>query len=135
MRDATDAPSFLVEHQILNDAANGQLGAFLDGILLQGFVATIPSDHVAPSRVTRANAAIESKSHGGAFYVEWLIIFHDADGVGVIEFGKVGFDRLKEKFEAEFLQEIARLGDVRSVAEIERERFEPAEIHPHFAHG
>lgn len=97
--DFADAPAFLVEHLVVDDAVDGELGVFLDGVVFEVFVAAVAVDEVAPAGVAVTDAAAEGEGHGGGFDVERLVVFGDADGFGGVEGGGVGFDGLEEEFE------------------------------------
>src|SRR5688572_12343816 len=114
MLDASDAPPFLVKHQIVNNAANGEFRIFLDGIVLEVFVAAIAIEDVAPIGITLANAAEKCEAHGGAFDIKRFVIFDDVNNFGIHELREIGPDRFEEKFEIEFFQKIAGLRKVRS---------------------
>ena len=60
--DAANAPAFLVKHQIVYDAPNGQLPVFLDGIIFEVFVATVAVNEVFPIWVTSPYAAAKRRA-------------------------------------------------------------------------
>ena len=61
-----DAPALLVEHRVVDHAADGQLGVLLDRIVLEVLVAAVAVEQVAPVRVALADAAAERERHRGA---------------------------------------------------------------------
>ena len=86
------------------------------------------------SRITRADAAAKRQAHRSAFDIERLVIFHHSKRFGDVERSEVGFDGFEEQRQAEPFQKFARLLQVRAVAQVQRERFEPARTHPELLH-
>src|SRR2546429_8705429 len=132
--DAAHTPAFLVQHQVVHYAADGQFRVFLDRIILQIFVAAVAVDEEFPVRIARADAAAERQAHGSAFDIERFVVFEDADGFRDIDGVEVRFNRFEEQAESKPVEEFTGLLEVRAVAEIQRESFEPARIHAEFLH-
>jgi hypothetical protein len=57
MFDTSDSPTFLVQHQIANYAANCEFGILLDWVVLKVLIASIAVDQVTPVRVALPNPA------------------------------------------------------------------------------
>jgi len=74
-----DTPTLLVEHWIIDHAADRQLAIFLDRVILQIFVDAIAIDQVSPIRVSLANSTAERHSHYGALDIERFVILDYAD--------------------------------------------------------
>ena len=56
MLDCADAPAFLIEHLVVDDAADRQLRIFVNWIILQAFVAAVAVDEIFPIRIFFADA-------------------------------------------------------------------------------
>ena len=85
MFDAADTPTFLVEHQVVDHAAEGQFRVFFDGIVLQVFVPAIAVHQIFPVRITRADAAAERQAHGRALDIERLVVLEHANRFGDVD--------------------------------------------------
>ena len=134
MLDFADAPAFLVQHLVVDHAADGELGVLFDRIVLEVFVAAVAVDQVAPVRDsargcrgrarapswrTRRRAACSLRSCGWSRQRRaWP--------------GRLRWVRGRVRDRA--LEEGARLLDVRAVAEVEGEGFEPRGVHAELAH-
>ena len=94
--DLSDAPALLVQHRIVDDAADGQFRVLLDRIILKILVAAIAVEQVAPLRVLRANAAKKRDGHGCRLNVESLVVFDDSDRLLHIDRNWIDRNRLKE---------------------------------------
>src|SRR5208282_3466842 len=99
--DFAYAPALLVEHRVVDDAANRKLGILLDRIVLQILIAPISIQEKLPFRIAFANAATECDGHGGRFDIERLVVFDDADRLLHVERRPIGFNRLKKQSESE----------------------------------
>src|ERR1051326_1244238 len=55
--DFPNTPSFLVKHGVVDDAADGQLGILVDGIIFEILVAAVAIHQVLPIGVALANPA------------------------------------------------------------------------------
>ena len=108
-----DAPAFLVEHQVVDDAADRELGVLLDRIVLEVLVAAVAVDEVAPVRVARADAAAEPQAHRRALDVERLVVLDHAQRLARRRDRRVAVDLLEEHRQADALEKRARLLDVR----------------------
>ena len=51
MLDLPDAPTFLIEHRIIDHAADGEFGILLDRIILEIFVSAVAVNQIAPVRI------------------------------------------------------------------------------------
>ena len=105
MLDGAQAPALLVEHAIVDDAANGQFRVLLDRVVLEVFVAAIAIQEELPVRIALADAAAERQGHGGRFDIERLVILDDPNGFKRVERGRVGLDDLEEQPQPEPVQE------------------------------
>ncbi len=131
---ATNAPSFLVKHQVVYDTTNGQLRVFFDGIVLEVFVATVAVHEVFPVGVAGAHAAAQRQAHGRAFHIERFIVLQDAQSVEDIDRIQIGFDWFEEESKTKTLKKLTGLGEIRALAEVQGECFEPAGADPKLAH-
>ena len=59
MFDRVDAPAFLIEHAVVNNAADGELAIGLDRIILEILVAAVAIDEQSPLRISLANPCEE----------------------------------------------------------------------------
>src|SRR5437867_2654900 len=99
MLDFTHAPTFLVEHQIIDDATDGQLRVLFDWIVLEIFVSAIAIDAESPVAITFTNPAAKGQSHRGTLDIQRLISFYNADDFVHIDVSQVGIDRFQKKFQ------------------------------------
>ena len=74
MFDAADAPPLLVQHQVVDHAANRELCVLFDRIVFQVLVSTVAIGDVPPLGIAVADAATQSEAHGRALDVEGLIV-------------------------------------------------------------
>src|SRR5579871_5930116 len=79
--DFANTPAFLIEHRIIDDAADGEFRVFLDGIILEVLVAAIAIKKVSPIRIPGADSATEGHGHGGGLDIEWFVVFNDTNGL------------------------------------------------------
>lgn len=121
MLDATDSPAFVIQHQVVDDAADGQFRVFFDRIVLEVFVASIAVQQKMPVGIAIPDTAAQGEAHGGAFHIEGFVIFDRADGLDEIDVLWLGRDGFEEKAKAEGIEEIAGLPGIGAVAEIEGE--------------
>src|SRR5271170_7471346 len=125
MLDLADTPTFLVEHWIVDDAADGEFGILLYWIVLQVFIAAIAVDQVQPVGIALTDATTEGNGHGSRFDVERLIVFEDANGLAYVEHGWVRLDRFEKEGKAKLVKKAACLLQVRSIAEVEDKGLQP----------
>ena len=104
--DPADAPAFLIEHQVVHDAANGELGVLFDRIILQVLVAAVAVDEVRPVRVALADAAAQPKAHRRTLDVERLVVLEDAHRFADVEIVGPRLDLLEEQRQADRGQKV-----------------------------
>ena len=109
MLERADAPAFLIEHLVVDDAANGQLWIFLDGIILQVFVAAVAVEEVFPVGIFFADASAESDGHRGRLDVEYLVILNNLNCLGDIDFLEAGLDWLEEHSHVQLAEKLPAL--------------------------
>src|SRR5690606_2564092 len=124
MFDSSDTPALLVEHAVVDDAADRQFGILLDGVVLEILVAPVAIDQVPPVGIPLANTATERDCHSGALDVERLVVFDGLQGVDGIERAGIRLDLLEEEREVECLEKGSRLRGIGTVSEVEREGLE-----------
>ena len=134
MLDRADAPTLLVEHLVVDDAANRQLWIFLDRIILQVFVAAVAVDEMFPVRIFFADATAQRDRHRGGLNIEYFVILDNLNRLGDVDVAEAGLDRLEEHSHVQLAEKIVALLQVGAVAEAQRERLEPAKVAAQFAH-
>ena len=77
--DRVDAPAFLIQHPIVQHAADRQLRIVLDRIILQVFVPAIAIDQVTPLGVPTPDLADGGQGDGGGLDIQWFVILDDSD--------------------------------------------------------
>src|SRR5262245_1901726 len=75
--DAAEAPAFLVPHQVIDDAADRELAANFERIVLEAFVAAVAVHEITPVWIPFADSAAQSQSLGGALDIERLVVLND----------------------------------------------------------
>ena len=94
MLDRFDTPTLLVQHSVLDDAADRKLAVLLDRIILEVLVSAVAVHEEAPVRITLTDAPEKRQIHGRAFDVERLVILDDRHGVQWIECARGHVDDL-----------------------------------------
>jgi len=56
MLDPSDAPAFLIQHQVVHHAPDRELGVFLDGVVLVVLVAAVAVGEMTPLRIALAHS-------------------------------------------------------------------------------
>jgi hypothetical protein len=95
--DAPHSPSLVVQHQVVDDRTYGQLRVFLDGVVLEVFVAAIAVHEEPPIRVPLANALAQGQPHGRALHVQGLVVLDHAHRLGHVDVLGACRDCLKKK--------------------------------------
>ena len=135
MFDASDAPALLIQHQVVDDAADRELGILFDRIVLEVLVAAVPIGEVAPVRIPVADALAEQQAHRRAFDVERLVVLEHANRVLDIEILGGGVDLLEEQRQSGCGEKCASLLQVGALAEIQHECLEPRRRQAEAQHG
>src|SRR5256714_2048999 len=107
--DRVDSPTFLIEHSIVDDAANSKLAIRLDGVVLEILVAAIAVDQQTPLRIALTNAGEEGEIRGRTFDVERLAVLDHGHRSQGIQRARRDVDDLAEHFEAGLTKEVTRL--------------------------
>ena len=118
---ASTPQPFLVQHRVVEHAADGQLGVVLDGIILEVLVAAVAVEQVLPLGIALANAPAQGQGHGGGLHVQRLVILDHADGVLDPHLIGADGDRLQEQLHPQPAQELLGLLEVGPAA-IHRQR-------------
>lgn len=126
-------PSLLIQHEVVDDAADRKLGILLDGVVLEVLVAAVAIEHEAPLRISLADAAEEAQAECRAFDVERLVVLEHAQGFLQIERLGARVDRLEEEAEAQSVEELVGLRDI-GTTRIEHERLESRWRHAEAPH-
>ena len=134
MLDRADAPAFLIEHLVVNDAADRQLRIFVDRIILQVFVAAVAVDEMFPIRIFFSDATAKRNRHRGGLDIEYLVVLYDLNRLGDVDVAEAGLNRLEEHSQVQLAEKILALLQVGAVAEAQRKRLEPAKVAAQFAH-
>ena len=121
MLERIDAPTFLIEHPVIHDAADRQLAVRCDGIVLEVFVAAVTVHEQPPVGIALANGLQQREVDGGAFDVERLVVLDDCHGTHRIECARRHVDRLAQHFESRASEELACLAGVIALA-VQRQR-------------
>ena len=123
--DASHAPAFLIEHQIVDDAADGQLAVFLNRIVFEVLVASVAVRDVPPRRITLADAAAQPEAHRRALDVERLVVFEDLDCLAGVDVARGAGDLFQKDRQARRGQKRSGLRDIRTAAvDIQHERLQ-----------
>ena len=109
--ESTPQPSWY-KHPIVDDAPNGELGVFLDRIILEILIAPVAVDEQSPFRIALANAGEQREVHRGAFDVERLVVLDHAHGAQRIQRARIDVDGFAEHLEMGATQELVRLAHV-----------------------
>ena len=132
MFDPPHAPAFMVEHLVVDHAANGQLRILLDRIIFQILVPAITIQQVTPPDIAAANFFREGQPHRRALNIQRLVILDHADRLRHIEVFQISFDGFEKQSQTKSFQKVARLRQVRPVTERQRKRLQPRRVHPEF---
>ena len=109
MLDRVDAPPFLIEHLIVDDAPDRELAVLLDGIILQVLIAAVAIHEQPPVRIALANIGEQREVHRGTFDIERFVVFDYADGAEWIQRARGDIDGLAEHLEMSSAQKFMRL--------------------------
>ena len=134
MLDRADAPAFLIEHLVVDDAADRQFRIFVNRIILQVFVAAVAVDEIFPIRIFFADAATKRNRHRGGLDVEYLVVLDDLNRLSDVDVAEAGLNRLEEHSQVQLAEKILALLQVGAVTEAQRKRLEPAKVAAQFAH-
>src|SRR4051794_375972 len=107
--DGLHSPAFLIEHPVVDDAANGQLRVLLDGIVLEVLVAAVAVGEVSPVGIALADASKKGEAHGRALHVERLVVLNGFHGRVGTELRAGALDRFSEYLEAGSPEDLPRL--------------------------
>ena len=127
--DRFDAPAFLIQHAIVEHAADRQLGVDLDRIVLEVFIAAIAVDEILPVPIASPNSAAQCQKHSTSLDIERLVVLDDAYGFERVD-GIAGyFDRFEEQAEIDAVEEPPSLCQIlASAVHAEREGFQAREV-------
>src|ERR1700753_3417972 len=80
MLDFANAPTFLVEHLVVDHTTYGQFGVLFDRIVLEVLVAAIAIKQALPGGIALSNSTAKSDGHRGGLDIQGFVVFDDADG-------------------------------------------------------
>ena len=116
MLDRVDPPPFLVEHAVVDDAADRQLAVHLDRIIFEVFVAAIAVHDETPVGIAFPDSLEQRKVHRGAFDVERFVVLDDGNRTQWVERAGRNVDHLAKHFQIDSREEFASLASVGAFA-------------------
>ena len=126
MLDRMNSPTFLVEHQVVQDASDRKLGVILDGIVFEVFVPSIAIDQILPIRVPASDLFAKGQAHRGCLDIERLIVFGDMNRPSPIEFVARYVEDFMEHLQAALFEKfVGLLGILGTLIDAECEGLEP----------
>src|SRR3989304_3636054 len=88
--DAVHTPPFVIQHTVVDHAANGELWVLLDRVVLEVLVATVAVGEPTPGRIASPDPSQERQAHGRALDVERLVVLDHLDRLAGVEGGGGG---------------------------------------------
>ena len=110
--DRPDSPAFLVEHHIIEHAADRQLGVLFNRIVLQVFVPPVAVDDIFPVGIKSADTTAQRQAHHRRLHVERFVVFDHPNGIADVERLAGRLDRFEEQTQIERGQKLLGLNYV-----------------------
>src|ERR1700722_15241634 len=117
------APTFLIEHLVVHDAADSEFRIFLDGIILQVFISSVAVEEITPVRIAFADAAAQRQCHSSGLDIERFVVFDDTNRFSGVQRRGINVDGLEKQSETERFEECSTLLKIGATAKIQNEGF------------